>query len=210
MTFVITVASSKGGTGKSTLSAALASVLHHAKRSVTIIDADPNEPLVRWKAGIKVIGGITDSNIIRTIESSTDDVVIVDLEGTASRIISRAIARADLVVIPLQASIFDAVEANKTINLVVEEEEVLRRKIPYRAILTRTNPAIKSKIEKEISRQLEAAEIPVLKNQFNERSSFKAMFLFHKTLYDLPRAEVNGVEQAIANAEAICKELLDD
>ena len=48
---VIVTASSKGGAGKSTLTLVLAQALDAMGATVTIIDADPNRPLVRWRGG---------------------------------------------------------------------------------------------------------------------------------------------------------------
>jgi Mrp family chromosome partitioning ATPase len=67
---VIVTASSKGGAGKSALTLVLARALDAMGASVTIMDADPNRPLVRWRAGkstsrIEVIGEVTESNIIK-------------------------------------------------------------------------------------------------------------------------------------------------
>ncbi len=64
----------------------------------TRIDCDPNRPVVDWKAGpsaskVRVIGDVTESTVISVIqqEAKTRQFVIVDLEGTASRLVSRTI-----------------------------------------------------------------------------------------------------------------------
>ncbi len=93
---------------------------------------------------------MTESNIIKVIRehSSARQFILVDLEGTANRLVSRAITQADLVLIPLQASALDSNEASRAVGLIQEEEEALEgRKIPYRIIKTRTNPSITTKIE---------------------------------------------------------------
>src|SRR4051794_21304743 len=104
---VIVTASSKGGAGKSTLTLVLAQALSAMGASVTIVDADPNRPIVRWRSGkstssIEVVGDVTESNIIRVIreQSTQRQFVLVDLEGTANRLVSRAITQAVLVLIP--------------------------------------------------------------------------------------------------------------
>ncbi len=110
--------------------------------SVTIIDADPNRPSVRRRAGkskcvVEVIGDVTENNIIKVIRehSAARQFVLVDLEGTANRLVSRAITQADLVLIPLQASALDSNEAARVVGLIQEEEEALEgRVISYRAL----------------------------------------------------------------------------
>src|SRR5579875_2197721 len=152
---VIVTASSKGGAGKSTLTLVLAQALDLIGASVTIIDADPNRPIVRWRDGkshskIQVVGDVTESSIIKVIreQSAVRQFVLVDLEGTANRLVSRAITQANLVLIPLQASALDSNEASRAVGLIQEEEEALGgRTIPFRIIMTRTNPQITTKIE---------------------------------------------------------------
>ena len=138
---VIAFANPKGGAGKSTSALVLAQTIAQAGASVTIIDADPNRPILDWRSGesrstLKVIGDATESTIVRVIseERGRRQFVFVDLEGTASRLVSRAISRADLVVIPLQASAVDARQASRAVALVQEEEETLgRNRLPCAA-----------------------------------------------------------------------------
>lgn len=213
---VIVTASSKGGAGKSTSSLVLAQALEHMGASITLIDADPNRPLVRWRGGasashIVVLGEITESNIIQIIreQSRKQQFVIVDLEGTANRLVSRAITQAHLVLIPLQASALDSNEASKAISLIREEEEMLDgRVIPFRIIMTRTNPLITSKIEKEIYKTLDNVEVPVLRTRLHERQSYKAIFVRRLTLYELG-SDVNGLVAARENAAAFAEEVID-
>ncbi|MCM5693077.1 ParA family protein [Sinorhizobium meliloti] len=101
---VICAANPKGGAGKSTTILAIASTLAHQGGSVTIIDADPNKPITDWRAGkstlpIEVISDATAGNIRDLINTAASEAqfVFVDLEGTASRLASRAIIRADLI-----------------------------------------------------------------------------------------------------------------
>jgi chromosome partitioning protein len=213
---VIVAASSKGGAGKSTTTLVLAQALDSMGATVTIIDADPNRPIVRWRAGksasaVEVIGEITESNIIRVIRehSATRQFVLVDLEGTANRLVSRAITQADLVLIPLQASALDSNEASKAVSLIREEEEMLEsRIIPFRVIMTRTNPLITSKIEKEIYRSLANAEVPLMNTRLHERQAYKAIFVRRQTLHELD-SDVNGLEAARENAETLAAEVID-
>ena len=213
---VIVTASSKGGAGKSTLTLVLAQALDIAGASVTIIDADPNRPIVRWKAGrsgsgIQVVGDVTESSIIKVIreQSSVRQFVLVDLEGTANRLVSRAITQANLVLIPLQASALDSNEASRAVGLIQEEEEALGgRTIPYRVIMTRTNPQITTKIEAGIYRALGQAGIPLLRTRLHERQAYKAIFVQRLSVFELSEG-VNGLEAARANAERLADEVLE-
>jgi chromosome partitioning protein len=212
---VIVTASSKGGAGKSTLTLVLAQALDGLGATVTIIDADPNRPIVRWRNGrsrstVHVIGDVTEGSIIKAIrdQSIRRQFVMVDLEGTANRLVSRAITQADLVLIPLQASALDSNEASRAVGLIQEEEEALEnRVIPYRIIMTRTNPQITTKIEAGIYRSLTKAGIPLLNTRLHERQAYKAIFVERLALSELGET-VNGLEAARANAERLAEEVV--
>jgi chromosome partitioning protein len=58
---VFAFANPKGGAGKSTSALILAQALTRSGASVTVIDADPNRPILDWRSGvsqspIRVIG----------------------------------------------------------------------------------------------------------------------------------------------------------
>ena len=213
---VIVTASSKGGAGKSTLTLVLAQALDAMGATVTVIDADPNKPLVRWRGGrsssvVDVVGDVTESNIIKLIRehSAQRQFVLVDLEGTANRLVSRAITQADLVLIPLQASALDSNEASRAVGLIQEEEETLKgRVIPYRIIMTRTNPLITTKIEAGIYQALANAKIALMKTRLHERQAYKAIFVRRVTLAELDQS-INGLEAAKENAERLAEEVVE-
>jgi chromosome partitioning protein len=213
---VVAFANPKGGAGKSTSALILAQTLAAAGASVTVIDADPNRPIVDWRSGpscstIRVIGDATESTIVKVIteERERQQFVFVDLEGTASRLVSRAISRADLVVVPLQASAVDARQASRAVALVQEEEETLARRINFRVLLTRTSPLIQTKLEREIVRVLCDADLPQFATHLNERQAFKAVFARRLALDELDATEVSGVTEAITNADKLADELTD-
>jgi chromosome partitioning protein len=213
---VVAFANPKGGAGKSTSALILAQTLTRAGASVTVIDADPNRPILDWRSGasqspIRVIGDATESTIVKIVteERARQQFVFVDLEGTASRLVSRAISRADLVVVPLQASAVDARQASRAVALVQEEEETLARKINFRVLLTRTSPLIQTKLEREIVSVLRDAELPQFETHLNERQAFKAVFARRLALDELDLGQVSGVAEAIANADKLADELAD-
>jgi hypothetical protein len=98
---VVAVASPKGGAGKSTASVILATELAHAGAEIVILDCDPNRSITIWASRaplpqrISVRTDVGESEIVRTIKAQDADgrIVIVDLEGVASRLVSRAISQ---------------------------------------------------------------------------------------------------------------------
>ncbi len=100
---------SEGWSGSRNHILALATTIAEQGKPVTIIDADPNKPITDWRSGdsklaIDVISDVTESNIREKINDAAarTQFVFIDLEGTASRMTSRAIMRADLTIIPWQ------------------------------------------------------------------------------------------------------------
>ena len=143
---VISFVSSKGGVGKTTGAVILAGELAEAGRSVVMVDADPNQPLLIWKKvravppAISIVADESADTIIDTIDAARGraDFVIVDLEGTATDRVGFAVTRTDLVLIPVQASVLDATEAAKAVKLVRQMSRVTGRDIPYRLYFSKT------------------------------------------------------------------------
>lgn len=212
---VIAVANPKGGAGKSTAALVLGTTLAEKGATVTILDCDPNQPIAAWGRGkerpkLRVLSEISEREIVSAIdaESEARQFVLVDLEGTASRMVSRALSRSDLVLIPMQASAVDAAQAARAVGLIREEEQVIRRPIPYRVLFTRTSPAIPTRAEKAIVAEMEANKIAVLTNHLNERAAYKAIFANRQTLAELDQVKVSGVLAAIGNAERLAGEIV--
>jgi chromosome partitioning protein len=90
---VVTVASPKGGSGKSTASVILAAELAYVGAEVVVLDCDPNRSITIWSSRgilpprVAVKSDVGESEIVRTIKQQDADgrIVIVDLEGVASR-----------------------------------------------------------------------------------------------------------------------------
>ena len=158
---VVTVASPKGGAGKSTSFVIFATELAHAGADVVILDCDPNRSITIWSSRaplpqrITVRSDVGESDIVRTIKQQDADgrIVIVDLEGVASRLVSRAISQADLVLTPMRATTLDAMIGVRALALVREEEEALDRSIRHAIVFTMTR-AIRSKQHSAIEASL--------------------------------------------------------
>ena len=135
----IVIASPKGGAGKSTTAVILGTELAYRGVPTVLLDCDPNRSISRWaRKGhmpprVKLENEITEASVIKVIRSHDIDgqVVIVDLEGVASRLMSRAISQADLVIIPMRATYLDAEIGLASLSLIDQEEEALGRKIPH-------------------------------------------------------------------------------
>jgi chromosome partitioning protein len=218
----IVFCSPKGGAGKTTSSLLFATQIAKQGKEVTFIDADPNLPVKAWSEGghvpdkMTIVSDVTEETIEEAIaEASTKTpFVVVDLEGTASKIVVYAVAAADFVVIPTQGSQLDARQAARAIKLVRSHERTIQRhkpsyKLPYGIVFTRTSVAIDSRETKNIRAAFSEMKIPFFETELHERAAFKAMFSFNRPLDALKEGEVSNVPQAIENAEKFTAEVIE-
>ncbi|MBY0307043.1 MAG: ParA family protein [Sphingomonas sp.] len=211
---VISVANPKGGSGKTTLTLVLAAQFASQSASVAVIDADPNAFIAKWHARrvqegrgspFEVLASPKESEMVSIVDQMAKkfDFVLIDLEGTASRMTSRAFARSHLVLIPYNLSPIDASLAADAVRLVTEESEALNRSIEYRLVRSRENAAIKTKSARRIGAAIADAELPTLEAGLVERAAYRDMFDFAKTLDELDASTTSGLVQARANARAV-------
>ena len=201
----IVVASPKGGAGKSTTAVLLGTELAHAGAEVVMLDCDPNRSLSLWAARgpltslIRLLADVTESDIVRTIKQHDQDgqIVLVDLEGVASRLVSRAISQADLVITPMRATTLDATVGVRALQLIAEEEEALNRQIPHAVVFTMTK-AIRSRQHSGIEASLTEQGVDLIEPPLMERAAFSALFEFGGDLRTMPAQ--GNMEAARENA----------
>src|SRR5271154_4208940 len=176
---VITVSSPKGGAGKTTAVTILATILAEQGAAVTVIDADPNKNILDWSklpgrpANLTVIGEVTEETIVDQIEAAAANTsfVIVDLEGTASLMVSYAISMSDFVVIPVQGSQLDAKQAARQMKLIKAQERIAGKTIPFAVLFTRSNPAIQPKTQRHIEERFLELKVPIMATRLYDRES---------------------------------------
>ena len=209
---VITFLSTKGGVGKTTAAMLLAGELAQ-QASVTVIDIDPNQPFSNWakqkesKTTLTIVNDATQDNIDEKIAEARAKAafVIVDCEGVASILNSYAAAEFDLVIIPTQGSHLDAKEAAKSIKLVSK----LTNRVPFGVLLTRTNPALRTRTLRSIEDQFLDNEVPLFETQLTERDAYKAIFSFGKSIAELDPGEVPNIPKAARNARLFAAEVVE-
>lgn len=217
---VISIGNPKGGAGKTTLALVLADTLASNGARVSVIDADPNAIIEKWAAKrvaagkelpYRVIPRPTESEMIGTIDriSKEDQFVIIDLEGSASRMTSRALARSHMVLVPFNLSPIDAELAAQAVRAIQEEEEALERRIPFRLVRSRANAAIETKTAKRIVDAIRAAELPLLNTALVERAAYRDIFEFGMLLSELDNATTSGVQNAITNAAELAQAVVN-
>ena len=219
MTPIISLASTKGGVGKTTIAYVLATEIARRLASrnpsisslrgrVACIDADPNRTLAQ-------VLSLTDDPRITCVESDSDrlladlrqaqseaDVVVIDLEGTANQAMLYAAGKSDLVLVPAQPSRFDVVEAVKTIGVVRKAADLVGREIAHRVVLSRT-PVLRQRVADHSRAQFVRASLPLLQVELVQRAAFQSM-----TYTGRPPYQQDGGEQAAANVASLADEVL--
>lgn len=212
---IISFASSKGGAGKTTSAIVLATELAEGT-DVILIDADPAGRLMRWSRlaplppRLRVLASGGERTIQDEVARAAEDAafVIIDLEGSASRLTSFAIAESDLVIVPTGDEQQDADEAVETLAQIGMEGRARRRPIPAAVLFVRTNAAVKSKLERHINAELRAAA-PVFATELHRRTAFSSLHNAGGGLRQLDPGEVSGIDRAIENAQAFAAEVID-
>ena len=175
---ILVAATGKGGAGKSTTIACLASYWHKAGRRVALVDADANQTLTRWHAKGNVLSELTlrtqldEHAIIPTVAelAGEHDIVLVDCAGFGNQAMVFAIGAADLVLIPVMTDEANVFEALRTRKIVQSASMLTRRTIPARTLLCRVK---RSMIATHARNQLEQLQAEPLDTQIHDRVIFQ-------------------------------------
>jgi chromosome partitioning protein len=181
---IITVATMKGGSGKSTVSSCLAVYWHLRGRHPTLVDADPQRSIVRLATRERGLGGVS------IVEDSTEEVandarrrsdagglVIIDTPGFRSRTTLECVAVADFLLVPVKPSPFDVDRMLDTLSILTGNADA-RRPI-VRCVLTQTTRD--SVIARHIRSELSSAGLPVLNSEMANRVAYPEAMLWGAT-----------------------------
>lgn len=213
---VIAFANPKGGAGKSTAALLLATTLAAKGASVVVIDADPRSTIDHWRQGgskstVKVRSDAREDTIVPLIKEAAGEAqfVIIDLEGTANLRVSRAISRADLVIMPIQEGPLETRGAAETVKYVKDIEQDYDRPIPYVFLMTRTSAAVPTRMKRKLYETLAERGVAVLKTELVGRQAYREMLAERLALAELDPKDVSGIENAIKNASAFTAEVVE-
>jgi chromosome partitioning protein len=124
---IVVVAALKGGVGKTTTAVYLAAAAAGPKRSVTLVDSDPQGSAADWVEhgadeifeSVEVVEAPTERLLVKTLERIDDDAVaIVDTPPGHERLLAKALERADAVVIPTRVGGVETARVEAVLDMV--------------------------------------------------------------------------------------------
>lgn len=208
---VVSVCSTKGGVGKTTLVMCLADTYARQGGSVAIVDGDPNGHIASWRArasddcGVEVISESDETKIQDAIAQAAAkfSLVFVDLEGAASQAVTYAIAESDLVLIPTKVSGMDLQEVFRTYEVVRRAEKMLKRPIPARVVLTQMS-TLATRVAQHARMEIDSNLIPVMRTEIIQRAAYQSIHFTGAT-----PAHPEGDAKAAREIAAVLGELLE-
>lgn len=181
----IVIAATKGGTGKTTITTALAVAAVAEGARVALLDHEPQGSLTFWHArrgkpdNPKLIADAPDPVATAKQLARSHDYLFVDTSPSPIVALDRAIEAADLVIIPTHASFFDLGAIRTTVELAGDRVK------PWVFLLNEHNPA-RTKINSTSIKVLEQLGGHVLATPIQERTAYVSAALAGLAAQELP------------------------
>lgn len=206
---LVTLASLKGGAGKSTIAVNLAHAIAKSGKRVLLVDADPQGSVSGW-AGIReepppfVVVGMARDTIHKELPAMMEgfDHAVIDGPPRVSAIARSTILAADLVLIPVQPSSYDVWAASETIVVVKEAQQY---KTDLKCALVINRKIAKTGIGQEIGTALKDFDIPLLATSIGQRVIFAESSAGY-TVLELEPAGV-AAKEILSLSKAVLKTL---
>jgi chromosome partitioning protein len=205
---VVTIASLKGGSGKSTVAASLAAYWQAQGRKPVLLDGDPQRSLPRLAEREKKLNNIpivedTSENIWKSARrlANRHGVVIIDTPGFRSEATIAALAAAHFVLIPVKPSPLDVDLMMDTVGVLMEG--VKGWTPTFRCVLTQTTP--NSVIARHLRSELSKAGFPLLETEIQNRVAYGEAALYGATpnLMDANGAAARDITGMATEVEAL-------
>jgi chromosome partitioning protein len=190
---VITLASQKGGSGKTTLAGHLAVAAGRAGAGrVAVIDTDPQASLADWwNAREPETPEFVHTDVdrldqdLRTLDDMGVDLVVIDTPPAITATITRVVTLADLVIVPTRPSPHDLRAAGATVDLV----ETAGKPLVFVVNAAKMRARITSEAAIALSQHGTVAPTTV-----HQRTDFAAAMIDGRTVMELPRSTKSAEE----------------
>lgn len=188
--YIITIASTKGGVGKSTFVLNLATVLLNQGKKVAVLDADSQGTIGKWskvrdymiEVGEKIqqlfVAGVRGEALLEIANDKKQQgyFVLIDSPGVDDSNMRNALLRSDLVITTCATSAVDLWEIESLINILKKLQTIQNRKIPLLLVFNKV-PSIHSNLAIEEAKiffdQNNINPNYILKSVIKERVAFK-------------------------------------
>ena len=181
---IITVATMKGGSGKSTVASCLAVHWHLNGGRPSIIDADPQRSIARLAARERALAGVpvvedTTEQACQTARrlAATNSPVIIDTPGFHSMTTLACVTASDFLLVPVKPSPFDLDRMLDTLDVLLNRGNGHRP--IFRCVLTQTTRD--SVIARHIRSELAEAGVPLLESEITNRVIYPEAALWGAT-----------------------------
>ena len=167
---IILVTNSKGGVGKSTLSALLA-INISGDSKVAVLDYDPQGSLSQLKNIITSVDIIPYKKGMTEISELEYDHIFIDSPPYFSEHLSGLIEIADLIVIPTRAGVLDLLAIKNTIELIKDKNKINKSLIIFNLVKANTT------LTMDILISLEEYKVPIANTHVSDLIAFTRSIL---------------------------------
>ena len=176
---ILTVASAKGGCGKSALTTILAVNLCARGHKIAVIDSDPNRGFADWHRDayegppLTVSAESSHLEIVDHAQRAAEDhdVTLIDTAGFSNQCSAMAMGTADMVLIPVLPDRQSVIEGMRAAKHVASFSKASRRDIPFRIVLSRWTP--KGLVERALIGDLTDAGLPIVNQHLSDLSDYR-------------------------------------
>jgi chromosome partitioning protein len=219
MALVLTVGTTKGGSGKTTICALLASVFAAKGFSVRILDADPQATATQWFArsldagraleniAVDVVQG-ADRLVVALAAASQADVILIDVPGVVDEILNIAAGHSEMILIPARASGADLPEV---VRLLARLDAMYEGAKPFltRCVLNGVSGIARNTAAFRIAAvYIEDHAIPMTKTIVIERPILQLMMMDGGALATMP-GDSEQIRKAMVNGEMLADEIFE-
>jgi chromosome partitioning protein len=192
---IISIASFKGGVGKTTTALHIAEVLNH-KSPTLVLDGDPNESALAWKGRGKLSFQVIRENELTEHAGKFKHIILDTPARPTTEELKTIATESDLVIIPSQP---DALSLDALIKLVSSLKEIKAQN--YRVLFTLVPPL--SHAGREAKELLKDLGIPSFKTEIYRRA-----VCGRAALKGITVNELKDGKEAWKEFEALGKEIL--
>lgn len=213
-THTITLASSKGGVGKSTLCIMLAGAFLKRGQTVHIMDLDENQTVARWfnqhavnLPGLSVVSIKPEqfSDHLKEVREGGTDIILIDVAGVYEKTLLQAMARSELVIVPAQPSEPDLHEAMKVIRDLQDLNESFDRAVNYRLLMNLCEP-LDPLYQRHALAEVERLQLQRFDTLVHKRAPYRETFLNGIPPHFDPDQR-SSLSKAVAEIDAVLTEI---